>query len=405
MTDEPREQGRRDAWIVFGCLLCQVGMGVGGYIFPVFLKPIAEELGWSRTVYSLAHPIMSTSVALIAPVVGRLADRRGPRPVLVTGGLIMSLALLGAGEMTELAHFYAVAVLIGIGVACLGDLPTGAAIAGRFDSSRGLAMGTVFIGSSIGGSIGPLLATALAAGASWRFGFSGVGVTLLLVVLPAAWMVGPSRSRVSGASASASSWTPAALTRTRDFWLFFWALFVFYAYRLGVNAHLVAYLSDLGLSESWAAGGFSLMVAVGIAGKLVAGSVADRLGARAAVLANFGLLTAASFLLLLPGVGPLLGVFLVVHGLSTAAEDVVIPLLVARRFGSHSMATVYGWLLLALVPGGSIGPVLAGWIHDVVGSYTGAFVLFAVGNVTAWAALAAIRPRAPGGAENEESRE
>lgn len=381
----------RDGLVVFGCLVCQIGMGVGGYIFPVFLKPIAEELDWSRTVYSLSHPIMSTSVALVAPLVGRFADRRGPRPVLVAGGLMMSLALLGAGEMNRPEHFYAISVVLGIAIACLGDLPTGAAIAGRFDARRGLALGTVYIGSSIGGAAGPLLATALAAGASWRFGFTGVGAVLWLVVIPAALLVGPRRVSADPTEAEpASKWTTRALLRTRDFWLFFWVIFVFYVYRLGVNAHLVAYLSDLGMSDQLAAGGFSLMVGVGIVGKLVSGGLADRLGARPAVLLNFGLLAVASLVLLLPGAGAMLGVFLLVHGFATAAEDVVIPLIVARRFGAESLATVYGLLLLALVPGGSVGPVFAGWIHDTLGSYTVAFALFAVGNVTALAALAAI---------------
>ncbi len=392
----PAPDGWRDGLVVFGCLVCQIGMGVGGYIFPVFLKPIAEELDWSRMTYSLAHPIMSTSVALVAPLVGRFADRSGPRPVLVVGGVLMSLALLGAGSMDRPEHFYAIAVVLGVAVACLGDLPTGAAIAGRFDSRRGLALGTVYIGSSIGGSLGPVLATALAAGASWRSGFTGVGSVLWLVVVPAALMVGGPRSRIESLEDEpASQWTTRALLGTRDFWLLFWAIFAFYAYRLGVNAHLVAYLSDLGLSDELAVGGFSLMVGVGIVGKLVSGGLADRVGARGAALLNFSLLVVASFLLLLPGVGVILGIFLVVHGFATAAEDVVIPLLVARRFGSESLATVYGLLLLALVPGGSIGPVLAGWIHDTLGSYTVAFSLFAAGNATAVFALLAVRRPSP----------
>jgi hypothetical protein len=51
----------RDWFVVIACLVCQIGMGVGGYLFPVFLKPVSDDLGWSRTVYAVANPIMSTA--------------------------------------------------------------------------------------------------------------------------------------------------------------------------------------------------------------------------------------------------------------------------------------------------------------------------------------------------------
>ena len=228
-----------------------------------------------------------------------------------------------------------------------------------------------------------------------------MGAGLLFLLLPAALLVGPKRAPPEGAGAEEEQQSQAApsvakLVRTRDFWLLFWAVFAFYFYRLGVNAHLVAHLSDLGYSDRLAAGGFSLMLGVGIASKLLSGGFADRIGARAAALGNFGLLILSSVLLLLPASATVLGAFLLLHGFATAAEDVVVPLLVARRFGAGGLATVYGLLMLALVPGGSLGPVLAGWVFDHFGSYAPAFGLFALGNVTAVFALAAVRASAGG---------
>jgi MFS family permease len=172
----------RDWWVVFACLGCQIGMGTGGYIFPVFLKPVVEDLGWSRTDYALANPIMSTTVALVGPLVGWAVDRRGARPVLVAGSLLMSAALVLVGRMATTMQFYAIALLVGTGVACLGDLPTGRAVADRFRSGRGRALGAVYIGSNIGGALVPLVATVLAAGASWRAGFTGIGSVLWIAL-------------------------------------------------------------------------------------------------------------------------------------------------------------------------------------------------------------------------------
>jgi MFS family permease len=371
-------------------------MGTGGYIFPVFLKPVVGELGWSRTDYALANPIMSTTVALVGPLVGWTSDRRGPRAVLAAGSLLMSAALVLAGRMHTTAQFYGIALLIGVGVACLGDLPTGSAIANRFRRRRGMALGVVYTGSNIGGALVPLVATALAAGASWRVGFTGIGSALWIAVLPLALSVGRAPPRGSGEVVAAPPFAWRELLRQRDFWLLFWVLFAFYFYRLGMNTHLVAFLSDLGYSSIEAAGSFSLALTLGIAGKLLAGAVADRIGVRVAVVGNFVVIAAASALLLAPAAHGAMPAFLVLHGFATAAEDVVVPLLVAQRFGMENLGRVYGVLLLALVPGGAVGPVLAGWVFDATGRYTEVFAGFVVANVLAVLALLAVRPTARG---------
>ncbi len=421
-------------WIVVvACLVCQIGMGLGGYVFPVFLKPVADDLGWSRATYAAAQPVMSTAVALAGPLVGRLADGAA-RPVLVLGSILMSFALWLAGHMETPAEFYVIAVGIGLAVACLGDLPTSAVIASRFERNPGLALGIVFVGSNIGGALGPLIATELAAGTSWRAGFSGIGAGLWLVLLPAALAVGrPSRRseperlatrpspqattlpvasalRASGTAVEereqavqpGESVAPALLVpatavtarqalATRDFWLIAWALFAFYLYRIGVNTHMVAWLSDIGHSDAEAATRFSAMIGVGLVGKLVAGALSDRVGVRVAAVGNFTLLVAAGLLLLWPRLPGAIPGFLLLHGVATAAEDVVVPLLVVRCFGAAHLGAIYGLLLLALVPGGSAGPLLAGWIYDKVGSYTPVFMAFVVTNLSAVVALALVR--------------
>jgi MFS family permease len=382
----------RDWLVVLACLGCQIGMGVGGYVFPVFLKPVVDDLGWSRTAYALANPIMSTSVALVGPLVGWVADRRGPRGVLVAGSLLMSAALTAAGGMQTPAQFYLVALAVGVAVACLGDLPTGTAIAGRFGHRRGLVLGLVYIGSNVGGALVPLVGLALASGASWRTAFTGIGATLWIVLLPLALSVQRAvRPPAAGGSESGDDFSWRWLSRQRDFWMLFWVLFVFYLYRLGLNTHLVAFLSDLGYSSLEAAGGLSVTLALGIAGKLLAGALADRLGARPAVIGNFALIAVASLLLLIPTAPGSLAVFLVLHGFATAAEDVVVPLIVAQRFGSAQLGRVYSLLLLALVPGGALGPIVAGRVFDLTGSYAPVFTAFAIGNLTAVAALALVR--------------
>jgi OFA family oxalate/formate antiporter-like MFS transporter len=115
------------------------------------------------------------------------------------------------------------------------------------------------------------------------------------------------------------------------------------------------------------------------------------MSSKSALLLDFGLLALSSLVLLaLPGPG-LLAVFLVVYGFSVAARDVVYPLIITHCFGVRDLARIYGVLMLALLPGGALGPIFAGWVHDRTGSYDSAFAVFAGLNLLALFALVFVR--------------
>lgn len=388
----------RRRWLVlFACLVCQMGLGLGGYVFAVFLKPVAAEMGWSRTAFAAVGGPLLFAMALASPLVGRLTERLGARAVFATAITLVAAALIGLSHMQSLWQFYLLGLLLGVAITGLGDIPAGAVVSQWFGRQRGLALGLVYTGSNIGGSIVPLVATAVAAESSWRDALRVLAVGGWIVIAPFALLGIHERG---GAAASGedtgdlTGMTLAEARRTASFWLLGAVLFLFYFYYLGVNHHLVAFLSDAGFSDASAARQFSAAVAVGIAGKIGMGLVGDRLPARRAALLTFALMAAGSFALLAVGRVPaLLPVFLSVHGFTVAAENVMLPLVVVECFGVRHLAQVYGALMLALLPGGLAGPTFAGWVYDRLGSYWPAFVVFAGGNVLAIAALAALRPR------------
>ncbi|MGH7818938.1 MAG: MFS transporter, partial [Candidatus Binatia bacterium] len=247
-----------------------------------------------------------------------------------------------------------------------------------------------------------IVATAIAVESSWRVALRVLAVGGWIVILPfALWVVrergrADSTERAPGESANgADDLELAEAMRTPSFWILCGVLFSFYFYYIGVNNHLVAFLSDSGFTEAEAARRFGAAVAVGILGKIGVGLVADRIPKRAAIVATFTLMTAGSFALLFVGEAPaLLPAFLIVHGFTVAAENVVLPLIVADCFGVRHLARIYGAIMLMLLPGGVLGPVFAGYAFDTFGSYRVAFTTFAIVNVAAVAALALIRPLA-----------
>ncbi len=347
--------------VLAGCLVCQMGLGFS-YVFSTFLKPIVEEFGWSRTAFSAAGGSLLLSMALASPLIGNLTDRFGPRRVLSVSTLLLCVALLCFGAMQSLWQFYATSLLFGVALTGLGDIPVGAVASRWFDRGRGLALGVVYVGSNIGGSIVPIAATAIAVGASWRVALWGMAAAAVVLILPfAAFVVRMPEGSVApelpvdAEDGEVQGMDLAAALRTRSFWILAATLFVFYFYYLGVLNHLVAFLSDSGFSDPAAARRLGGAVAVGIAGKLVIGVLADRIPKKAALLVNFGLVSLASLLLLHVDRPGFLIAFLVIHGFAVAAENVLLPLIVVEAFGVRHMAQIYGALMFALLPGGVLG--------------------------------------------------
>ncbi len=386
-------------WIVLlSCLVCQMGLGLGGYVFAVFLKPVASEMGWSRTTFAAIGGPLLVAMALASPLVGTLTARLGPRLVFAGAATLVAAALLGLSAMTALWQFYLLGLLLGAAVTGLGDIPAGTVVAQWFGRRRGLALGIAFIGSNLGGALVPLIATTIAETSSWRTALRVLAVGGWCVIVPVALLGVRERPRPARARTLPEDdhgLTLPAARRTPAFWLLATVLFLFYFYYLGVNNHLVAFLSDSGLSEVAAARRFGATVAIGIAGKLAIGLLGDRIAARRAAIGTFALLALGSLALLGVGTAPaLLPVFLVIHGLTVAAENVLLPLLVVECFGLRDLARIYGALMLALLPGGIAGPLVAAWVVDRLGTYWPAFAVFAAGNLLAVVLLAALpRPR------------
>jgi MFS family permease len=376
-----------------------MGLGLGGYVFAVFLKPIVTEMGWGRTAFAAAGGPLLLAMAAASPLVGFLTERLGGRRVFAGGITLVAVALLGLSQMTALWQFALLGLVLGVGITGLGDVPAGAVVSRWFaPHRRGLALGLVYTGSNIGGAVVPLVAAAVAGAASWRWALVVLAVGGWLVIFPTALAAvrdgGPAADET--AVAETTGMTLAEARATPSFWILAGLLFAFYFYYIGVNQHLVAFLSDAGFSDAQAARRFSAAVAVGIAGKIGMGLLADRIDAHRTAGITFGLLTAGSFLLLaLEHVPAALPVFLAVHGFTVAAENVLLPLLVAACFGVRHLAQIYGALMVVLLPGGIAGPTVAGWVYDVTGSYRSAFALFAVSNLVALVSLTRLRILAP----------
>ncbi len=378
------------------------------YLSQTLTPAMLEEFGWSRGDFMAAGSPRTFVAALASPVVGILTQRFGTRPVVSVGLVLLGSAYVLTSRVDALWQIFVLSVGLGVVVAAVGDIAVGSVVSKWVHRSRGLAMGLVYSGSNLGGLIVSILGAWWVVEYGWRSTYLFVGLGAVALLLPVSWAlireppadfvpleagaVGPVEGTRTGSSEEVAF---SEMIRSRDFWVLGIALFFFFFYYIGVTANFVLFLTDQGVSIGRASASFGVTVFLGVTSKIGIGVMADRWPAKTALLVNFSLVALASFLLLgIPGTG-MLPLFIVVHGVSTAAQNVVYPMIVAERFGTQNMAKIYGVLMLALLPGGVLGPIFAGYLFDIRGSYELAFQIFAGLNLVGLAALFSVRGRKP----------
>jgi MFS family permease len=385
--------------VVFGCLICQLGLGFGYAISPL-APDILAELGWTRAAYASAQGPQTLPIALTSPLVGVLVARYGARSLLSAGAVVLAL---GYGLMAGMQAWWQFALawmVVGLGVAALGDIAVGAVVAQWVQRSRGLALGIVYTGSNIGGKLATLAAVAIAEREGWRVGVGAIAACGIAVLLPAALLLVrdrggavSSREEVAGPEvASELDLDTRAALRTRSFWILAVGLIGFWTYLYAMLQHFVLALIDSGVPRDLASAHWGNAVLMGLFSKIGFGWIADRVSAKTGLLLDFGLLAVSSLILLGVSGGSAAAIWgtVLIFGFSFAARDVVTPLIIAHCFGSRNLAQIYGVLMLTILIG-PLGGTFAGWVHDQTGSYQGAFATLAATNAATFALLFAVR--------------
>ena len=161
------------AWIVLGAVtLCMLaGTGLRS-VFGVYIKPMEAEFGWGRGALSGAAAVSLLLVGAAGPLVGRLADRWGPKRVILFSLLMLGGGSIGASYVRQLWHVYVTTgLLMALGAGGL-TMTTGSTVAARwFEARRGVAIGIFAGGMSAGQLVVIPLATALTLWFGWRMSF------------------------------------------------------------------------------------------------------------------------------------------------------------------------------------------------------------------------------------------
>ena len=371
-----RSPARR--WLIVAALFTVTyGVSTPLAAYGVFLPVFEETFGWSRGAISTALSVNLLLGGLAGFVIGALADRHGPRVMLVITVLLAGAAFALVSTVSALWQLYLlVGVLGGVGMSSFYLLST-TTVTRWFDERRGLALGLVLVGFNLGYiTAGPLSAW-LIAEVGWRSAYALLGsvcglVTMLAALtvrLPGADEAAMPRAVGSAAAAGGADVTLAdALADPRQWslnvsWLLLGAL------SLMVSVHIVPFAHDQGISLAEASLALTAYGAGAVAGRIGSGFVSDRIGTLAAIRLGYALQVIALAVLLWFPSREVLLVSLIVLGFGFAASDTMLAKAVPDVFGTRALGAILGVLNLGWRFGAALGPAAAGFLHDVTGSY------------------------------------
>jgi MFS family permease len=371
-----RSPARR--WLIVAALFTVTyGVSTPLAAYGVFLPVFAETFGWSRGAISTALSVNLLLGGFAGFVIGALADRHGPRVMLVITMLLAGAAFALVSTVDALWQLYLlVGVLGGVGMSSFYLLST-TTVTRWFNERRGLALGLVLVGFNLSSiTAGPLSAWLIGM-VGWRGAYALLGgvcglVTMLAALtvrLPGADEAGESRAVGIATAAGGRDVTLAdALADPRQWYLnVSWLLLG--ALSLMVSVHIVPFAHDQGITLAEASLALTAYGAGAVGGRVGSGFVSDRIGTFTAIRLGYGLqVIALAVLLWFPSREVLLA-SLIALGAGFAASDTILAKAVPDVFGTRALGAILGVLNLGWRLGAALGPATAGFLYDATGSY------------------------------------
>jgi OFA family oxalate/formate antiporter-like MFS transporter len=366
----------------------------------VFVFPMSEDLGWSRTLIVGAAAAGGVAAMFVSPLAGWVLQRFGARALMSSSVFLLGAVILSLRWTNSPITFY---LLFAVGrLMFSAPLQIGAATTAAqwFVRMRGRSTSLLGVTHSIGMGLFPLFAQLFMNinGGDWRMAWFWIGISVWVIALPFTLLFVVNRPEDVGlvpdgdmkttdndqeslgptAAEQEEQWTLREAMRTPAMWsLAVAGGFVFFIHT-GVNIHQAAFLRDQGISPSVAASALAVMAAGTAVGSIVWGNLLDRFPLKAVYSATAAWLGGVALLFLLVDTAGMAFVAAALFGIGLGGLLVVPPVAIADYFGRSSLGAIRGVTEPFVSGGQAIGAISAGVIFDLTGSYSATFPVFTV---------------------------
>lgn len=381
-------------WYIVGASLILIIMdGLLLYSFGVFLPYLNEEFGFSRATGSSIFSLRSFVLAFSLTLAGKLVDKYDPRKVVLGGGAIAALGVMLSGIATKGWQLYLTyGLLIGLGDGVL-YITCVAVVSRWFVKKRALAIGLITTGIPLSGLITNPLTAWLISSFGVRYAFFSLAGIIMVSVLSALVLRGYPEDRKlkpygeeNGENSEAqpihnktridNDWTALEAIATRTFWFMYAMYFLGFTTFLIVVIHLFNFAIDLGIPPLVASGAPAAIGVGSLVGRIILSALLTEVIQTTKVLFICFLFQGSSILLIL-GSGEVWSFYLfgLLFGFFYSGTVPIFPTLLGRFFGLGALGTIYGFFGTSYSAAAIGGPLIAGYIHDMTGTYLYPFVL------------------------------
>ena len=400
-------------WVVAATFFCLfITSGAGFFAFSLFVKPLQAELGWGRGEIMIAFSVFLLVQGLFAPFVGRIIYLFDVKKVITTGAVVAGIGFTLLIWMDSLWHFYLSYVVIGIGMTAMGHVPTSTIVSNWFERWRGTAIGIMSTGIGAGGFVlSPIVGGYLIPNFGWKTAYFALAVLTWVLIIPLALFVirekpadmglypdgrqTPETETVTEASPSSTQGLSLKMTiATSGFWLAAVSYFTGGFSSVGITQNQAPFLEDIGFPVTVAAGALGGIGLGSLIGKFGFGWLCDRISAKYAYAIALALqATGILILMTIKPASPLTMIWLYVAfmGLGAGGWLPTMSMLVSRNFGLAAYGVIFGVVNIAQSVGVAIGPLMAGYMYDTMGTYYWAFIIILASHAVSIPTILAVR--------------
>ena len=399
-----RVRGMFYGWfmVAVGALLMAVGVAPLWSGLPVWNPVLRNGFGWTAGQMSWAFSLTQVQEGSMAPVLGIIVDKLGPRLMVFFGLLVLGAGFVLFSQIQELWHLYVVFVLMSLGSTMSSWLPVMTVLNGWFVKRKTMAMALAQEGFSVSSIFVPILLAWAIGGAnpneSERFGWRAaallIGLVCLALAVPLSRLVrnrpedmgllpdgdaSPPSARAQGDSgdpptARDEGYTWQEAIRTKTFWLMATGHATTTLILGTTFAHLGLLLDDRGLSLGAIGAVVAVFTSLSAVFLPVGGYLGDKFQIRTVAFGFSTVLTlSVVVLVLVPGFG-MVFVFAVLFGIGVGGRFAIMTSMRGRYFGRKAFAAITG---ISVLPTSMLlvaGPVVAGEVRDRTGNYDAAFL-------------------------------